>query len=145
MTEVYFEAMEFHELERREKMEKYRDGYDKWVEENTDTYEYIQGLVKQGLPLGQEELEFLMRHAAENMYNKAITAEEEFFSHHFSRVERQRKADQESARKNRLIDDYSRTLKDIAQAHVPLFGAKQQLLAVKKDATDSIHRGQMYV
>lgn len=144
MNDVYFEAMEYHELERRAKMEKHRDGYDKWVEENVGIYEYIQSLVKQGLPLGEEEVTFLMRHAAENMYTKAETAEYEFFSHHFDRVEKQRKVDQESARKNRLIDDYSRTLKDIAQADVPFFGAKEQLRAVKEDAANSIRRGQIY-
>ena len=145
MSDVYFEAMEFHTLEQEAKLDKHADGYDRWVQETTDTYEYIQFLVKRGMPLGEEELTFLMRHAAENILKKAETAEYEFFAHHFDRVRRQEKIDQETRRKNKLIDEYSSTLKEIANAHIPIFGARKQLEAVQKDAVESLVRGQRYV
>lgn len=145
MSDVYFEAMEFHTMEQSAKLDKHADGYDRWVQETTDTYEYIQGLVQKGVPLGTEELDFLMRHAAENIYKRAETAEYEFFAHHFERVRRQQKINQEDMRKNKLIDEYSKTLKEIANAYIPVFGARKQLEAVQKDAVESLTRGQRYV
>lgn len=144
MSDVYFEAMEFHSLEARERELSHRDGYNKWVEETTATFDYIQQLIDKKMPLGEEEVMFLFRHAAENVYQKAVTAEHHFFAHHFDRVREDRKTRQEESRKNKVIDDYSRTLKEIASTHVPVFGSRQVLESVKKSAYDSVARCQSY-
>ena len=144
LSDVYFEAMEYHQLEQKNRIEKYGKDYEGWASTNVDTFEFIQKKVKLGLHLNQEEIEFLLNHTAANIHNHAVTADE-FFSHHFDNVARRQKEFELKTKQEKAIKIQKEFIDELMSTDFNYFSANRVLIGLRTKAGIAKQEVRRYV
>lgn len=137
MNDTYFEAMEYHRLEQNDRKEKHGEAFSKWKQDHIIRIKEIEIRKEEG-NLQPEDIDFLMQQATENIYMQWQTGEE-FFQHHFDRIRKQQKIQEDISMMAELTKSYHEGLQDILSIPTPILGAKS-VDAIKKKANMTLRK-----